>query len=581
MLNESLLNDIGEKILKNYLEMMKNGRDWGEYPSERICGFFDMIRDDLESSYERTEKDYEILKKERRNIRRKLLENEKKENLEFNDLHRKYQNSIHDLEICSNDLRKLLKTHSKSNGIPVNTIVNDTIKTFLESKQSEFINRIAGYDFLSDEKLKSEEINEEINNIDLEIESLSQKINDLSISDPSSIENNRQGCDKNSKLQLDHLISLPDDDFINQYLSVFVDPPRDSTCDEQPTDLIDNSFIYNDPEMFFDGQDSRSISGGSLSSLSYYMFHNLNDDPLFIHSYVIAMKDNDVEKHTYNLAITEGMTLSNSDQEFKKARLNLLTQIENEWFENSHISSNNNTFFINSNKDYPDIILNCSPLQVVQHIAYISVQLLETITVKELMACKWNSPKKLEYAPNIVKHAQFFNQMSAFFRMSILHDMAYTKKCLEILQCAFETKNYLLVFIIDGATNHPSVSNLVSSYINENNHFSNLAKMVSNITSPSKKFKNYQNALDSSDIGITIPYIGPYLTNLTFINDGNSKKIMVPHSGKEVINMVKYRAIAEQIYFIKKPWASKCLFLIDKNLLTQINETLRSIGEDF
>ena len=78
-------------------------------------------------------------------------------------------------------------------------------------------------------------------------------------------------------------------------------------------------------------------------------------------------------------------------------------------------------------------------------------------------------------------------------------------------------------------------------------------------------------ALEETAKEITVPYIGPMLTSLVYVNDGNTSKKTIQDSTETFWNMVKFRGYAQIMREIESDWGSAMQFVLNPELFTLIS----------
>jgi son of sevenless-like protein len=85
-------------------------------------------------------------------------------------------------------------------------------------------------------------------------------------------------------------------------------------------------------------------------------------------------------------------------------------------------------------------------------------------------------------------------------------------------------KNYNGLLELVGGLNNPSVMRLNQTWKTLNKKYIDLLEKLKLIVSPEHNWKNYR-PLMQNEAPPLVPYIGLFLSDLTFINDGNPTKV--------------------------------------------------------
>eukprot|EP00002_Diphylleia_rotans_P028254 TRINITY_DN5700_c0_g2_i1.p1 TRINITY_DN5700_c0_g2~~TRINITY_DN5700_c0_g2_i1.p1 ORF type:complete len:1097 (-),score=216.38 TRINITY_DN5700_c0_g2_i1:583-3873(-) len=172
------------------------------------------------------------------------------------------------------------------------------------------------------------------------------------------------------------------------------------------------------------------------------------------------------------------------------------------------------------------LILQLSPDEVAKQLCIIDSKVFRSIKPVELLNQAWNKPKYKYLAPNVLYMIEHFNNLSKFVASSIvkrekLRDrIALYTKFIEIAQALRKHKNFnSLLSILSGFGNAAvhrlkfTKGGLSKSAINE---MENLERQMSS----KKSYAEFREILHTVDPPC-VPYLGMYLTDLTFIDDGN------------------------------------------------------------
>ncbi|KAL9646639.1 hypothetical protein ABK040_010751 [Willaertia magna] len=192
-------------------------------------------------------------------------------------------------------------------------------------------------------------------------------------------------------------------------------------------------------------------------------------------------------------------------------------------------------------------IMEYTLLEVARQITLIEYNIFRKIEPKECLNQSWNKEHRVTKAPNIYKMIQWFNKLSNWVASEILKTednekrVKLMEKYLELANHLKSLNNFNAIFAIISGFNCSAVHRLKKTtwdlldeeniklyqdlcfYTNSNKNFTNMRTALKNIRPP------------------CVPYIGLFLTDLTFIEDGSPKYI----NGK--INFSKCRKFAEVI----------------------------------
>jgi len=184
----------------------------------------------------------------------------------------------------------------------------------------------------------------------------------------------------------------------------------------------------------------------------------------------------------------------------------------------------------------------------------------------------WQKKDKEQKSPNLLKMIARFNEVSNWVATTVLRETdtkrraSLLKKFIAIGDQLYKLKNYNGVFEITSGLVSSSVSRLSKTWEMiptkaTKRHEKNLA-----LTSPQQNFAFYRNLLQTNLDGC-VPYVGLFLQDLTFIEEGN------PDHLESYVNFSKCKMVGEVIKQVqklqKKPYNLKPLPQMQKFLLQE------------
>eukprot|EP01137_Pigoraptor_chileana_P016904 Opistho-2@74154 len=176
-----------------------------------------------------------------------------------------------------------------------------------------------------------------------------------------------------------------------------------------------------------------------------------------------------------------------------------------------------------------------------------------------------NFSKDSEKAPNILRMIKQFNVVSMWVVESILKDSTPEERALRIEEFILVAKHLRkhnnfngLLQIMSGFEN-TAILRLKRSWEKVDKDLLATFESLKDLAKYANNFKNLRETLHKIDPPC-VPYLGIYLTDLTFIADGNPDTVITP-TGDELIHFQKYRLISRVIEEIQqyqhKPYALK------------------------
>ncbi|KAL6070206.1 Ral guanine nucleotide dissociation stimulator [Balamuthia mandrillaris] len=201
-------------------------------------------------------------------------------------------------------------------------------------------------------------------------------------------------------------------------------------------------------------------------------------------------------------------------------------------------------------------VMEVNPLEFARQLTILEFQCFVKIQPKECMGLAWSKKDKQEKAPNVLFFIESFNRISKWVVSQILAEEALKQRAkvlehfIQILLHCKELQNYNAMMEINAGLHSSSVGRLKQTWkllptklrVSYEESFSDM--MQSN-------YKKLRDMLLSSPPPC-IPYIGVFLTDLTFIEDGN-KDMLTSHP--HLINFEKRQMqsrVIEQIKLYQK-----------------------------
>eukprot|EP01125_Pyxidicula_operculata_P020760 TRINITY_DN7762_c0_g1_i1.p1 TRINITY_DN7762_c0_g1~~TRINITY_DN7762_c0_g1_i1.p1 ORF type:complete len:1452 (+),score=359.51 TRINITY_DN7762_c0_g1_i1:18-4373(+) len=194
---------------------------------------------------------------------------------------------------------------------------------------------------------------------------------------------------------------------------------------------------------------------------------------------------------------------------------------------------------------------------VAEQLTLIEFEIYSRIKFEELVGQAWNKPSLKCLSRNVVELIRRANCVSFWVATSVLllpqrkdRSNAITR-FINIAKALYDMKNFNSLMSVIAGLNTISVSRLKHSWNGVRSQKLEVLRELQNIMHPSKSFQNLRAAIHEGTQKL-IPYIGMYLSDLTFIEDGNVDEVL-SDEGKTLINFSKhhmlYKAIDELLKF--------------------------------
>eukprot|EP00112_Aurelia_sp_Birch-Aquarium-sp1_P009547 Seg2088.3 transcript_id=Seg2088.3/GoldUCD/mRNA.D3Y31 product="Ras-specific guanine nucleotide-releasing factor RalGPS2" protein_id=Seg2088.3/GoldUCD/D3Y31 len=201
-------------------------------------------------------------------------------------------------------------------------------------------------------------------------------------------------------------------------------------------------------------------------------------------------------------------------------------------------------------KDYDAVVfdvLRVNAEDIANQLTLIDMPLFEAIEPEELASCSWSTKKKYEVAPNVVNFTRRFNHVSFWVTREILNANTQKKRA-EIISHFIRISKRLLE-LSNLHSLKAIVSGLQSAPIYRLNRTWNLVarkdrdklEKLDELVSESENRVKLRAFLESSRLPC-IPYLGMYLTDLTYINT-----VHPPTGGLDIQRSNKMNAILRVI----------------------------------
>jgi len=199
-------------------------------------------------------------------------------------------------------------------------------------------------------------------------------------------------------------------------------------------------------------------------------------------------------------------------------------------------------------------IMDVDPLETARQICLIEQEKFRAIQPRECLNQSWNSKK--DKAPNICFLINHFNDLSRYITTAIVKQtkLSHRRKLIEKfivigLKCQL-LNNFNAIMEIVAGLEDSSVHRLYKTWETVNVNLRQGYESLKELMSSHLNFKNFRATLHTVDPPC-IPYVGVYLTDLTFIEDGMQDNIH-NSAGPSIINFAKRRKIAVVIREIQQ-----------------------------
>ena len=347
------------------------------------------------------------------------------------------------------------------------------------------------------------------------------------------------------------------------------------------------------------------VQAASLDVLANLLFNPGNIDKYFIPGLLVLMHG---EKSIEFSDVTKAILRAYEKTDFFDIRAERLRQFMDklgDWFSRDMQDKDKKaalTSLLNligsagimdlGNKDYDDVVWDrnvpyndreeslvfcATPEILVEHFSYYELQILRQIPAHEFMGTAWTAVDKWQRAPHIVTMMDHFNTVTQWIVESIVMTnrvemrVRLIERWLKIMQTAREMGNFQLVFEIFGALCSPALSHLTQTMQKLGQDGQKIIEDFREFTTPKGRFENYRKELATFAPEVVVPYIGPMLTSLVYVADGNPSKKTIPDSGETAWNFSKHRSYAQIMCDICGEWGTAMKFVLNQDLFKKVS----------
>uniref|UniRef100_A0A6B2KZM1 Ras-GEF domain-containing protein n=1 Tax=Arcella intermedia TaxID=1963864 RepID=A0A6B2KZM1_9EUKA len=193
-------------------------------------------------------------------------------------------------------------------------------------------------------------------------------------------------------------------------------------------------------------------------------------------------------------------------------------------------------------------------LELARQLCLYEQSIFRSIHMKECLNQGWNSKtneKKMELSPNVTRMIRHFNDVSFWVSQTILQQkkvegrFKVMKKFIKVIKFSREFNNFNLIQEVLAAFGGAAVFRLKKTWQRLEkekkwfDEYLNLKAMMAQ----DGNFKVFRNVLKVSNPPC-LPYLGIFLTDLTFIEDGNPNILPVEGGRDDIINFEKMRKVS-------------------------------------
>jgi len=205
-----------------------------------------------------------------------------------------------------------------------------------------------------------------------------------------------------------------------------------------------------------------------------------------------------------------------------------------------------------------DLFCALNESEIARQMTLIEFALFSKIQASEMFNQSWNKPKLHHRAPHILNmisrsnHLSFWVASLLLWAPTLKERVKMATKFIKIAQHLRELNNFNTLMGVVAGINMSAISRLKQTFADLDKGAKSIFEQLQFVLNPSSSFKNYRQDLHNANPPC-LPYLGTYLTDLTFMEDGNPDTLPSKPSKTPLINFAKrelvYNVVRElQLY---------------------------------
>ncbi|XP_039347910.1 ras-specific guanine nucleotide-releasing factor 1 isoform X1 [Mauremys reevesii] len=195
---------------------------------------------------------------------------------------------------------------------------------------------------------------------------------------------------------------------------------------------------------------------------------------------------------------------------------------------------------------------NHSALEIAEQLTLLDHLVFKKIPYEEFFGQGWMKLEKNERTPYIMKNTKHFNDISNLIASEILQNedvsarVSAIEKWVAVADICRCLHNYNAVLEITSSLNRSAIFRLKKTWLKVSKQTKALIDKLQRLVSSEGRFKNLREALKNCDPPC-VPYLGMYLTDLAFIEEGTPN-----YTEDGLVNFSKMRMISHIIREIRQ-----------------------------
>ncbi|OAD00051.1 hypothetical protein MUCCIDRAFT_153874 [Mucor lusitanicus CBS 277.49] len=223
------------------------------------------------------------------------------------------------------------------------------------------------------------------------------------------------------------------------------------------------------------------------------------------------------------------------------------------------------------------------PTELARQLTLMENSLFCRIRPNEMIGQEFKKKVGTSQAVHVKAMIQRSTQITSWVSDTILNE-ADTKKRAQVLKywikvgdACLQLNNYNTLMAIRSALDSTSIARLRKTWDYMSMKYKAMWEPIYRATDSQRNFAEYRQRLKTT-IAPCLPFLGVYLTDMTFIDDGNADHRMSP-GGKQLINFDKYIKVTRILNEIDQFQISYKLFEVDE-IQKFLKKTLESVEQD-
>jgi hypothetical protein len=180
-----------------------------------------------------------------------------------------------------------------------------------------------------------------------------------------------------------------------------------------------------------------------------------------------------------------------------------------------------------------DLFLYFSAAEIAGQLTLLDSKLFRAVRPVELLSLAWAKPKLRHRSPNVSAMISRANQISYWAASLVLWQDKVTErakvyaKFTQVLDALLKLRNFNSLMGVLAGLNMSSVHRLKHTVAEAGEKAATSKSDAEQLLAPQNNFRQYRAAVHRGGSGELVPYLGVYLTDLTFIEDGNPDEVAV------------------------------------------------------